>query len=111
MLESVSKAGCNLVAFCGYATGPDAGEILMVPDHEGKARRALEAEGYKPEARTVLAVPTPPGKGAGAKLAGILSERGINIEYAYASAAPDGRSTAIFRVSDPDLERAMKALN
>jgi hypothetical protein len=110
VLHLVSQAGVNLVAFNGYATGPDGGQILMVPDHDGKARRALEAAGYKPETNTIIAVPAPPGKGAGAKLATKLSERGINIEHAYASAAPDGRSTAIFRVADKDLEKALKAL-
>lgn len=110
VLTIVSQAGVDLLAFCGYATGADSGEILMVPDHDGKARKALEAAGFLPEIHTVIAVPASPGKGSGAKMASKLSSRGINIQYAYASAAPDGRSTAIFRVPDADLEKALKAL-
>lgn len=111
VLSTVSKAGCNLLAFCGFSTGPEQGEILMVADHEGKARKALQAAGYEPELNKVLVVPSPSGKGAGAKLASKLSGLGINIQYAYASSAPDGRSTAVFRIPESDLDRALKALS
>ena len=111
VLMAVSSAGCDLVAFCGFSTGPDAGEILMVANHDGKARKALEAAGFESESHKVIAVPTAAGKGAGAKIIGKLSERGINIEYAYAAAGPDGRSTAILRVPEGDLEKAIKAVS
>ncbi len=111
VLDLVSKSGVNLLAFCGYATGPESGEVLMVPDHDGKARRALEEAGHEVEINTVLAVPATPGRGSGARIASKLSSYGINVEHAYASAAPDGRSTAVFRVKDGDLEEALKALS
>ena len=83
----------------------------MVPDHDGKARKALEAAGFTVEINSVIAAPSSAGTGAGAKLAGKLSSRGINIQYTYASAAPDGRTTAIFRVPNADIEKALKALS
>lgn len=110
ILSLVSKSGVNLLAFCGYATGSGRGEVLLVPDHDGKAKKALEAAGYEYKENSVVAVPAVAGSGAGAKLADRLSSRGINVRYAYASAAPDGRSTAIFRVENGDVDRAVKAL-
>ncbi|MHC4606018.1 MAG: hypothetical protein ACYTAF_03690 [Planctomycetota bacterium] len=111
VLKTVSQAGCNLLAFCGYGKGADSGEILMVPDHEGKARRALEAAGYEPQMGKVVVVPSPAGKGAGAKLAAKLSDFGINVEYAYASSTSGGKSVAVFRVAEPDIEKALKAFS
>lgn len=111
ILRIVSKAGVNLLAFCGYSTGPETAEVLLVPDHEGKARKALEGSGYKVQTSSVIAIQAPAGTGAGAKLADKLSSRRINLKYAYASSAPDGRSTAIFCVDDADMDPAIKALS
>lgn len=111
VLGSVAQVGCNLTAFCGYATNTEFGLILMVPDHEGRTRRALQAANIESEEGPVLAIPVQPGKGSGAKTVQKLSDRGINIEYAYASSAPDGKSTVIVRVPEEQIETALKAVS
>lgn len=108
ILDSLSKAGVNVLAFCGYNDTIDA-HIMIVPDNEDKAKKALETMGLAPKVSFVVAVQGEAGKGAGAKLCKRISDAGINIEYAYASTPGTGASTAIFKVADPDgAVRALK---
>jgi hypothetical protein len=107
VLAVLAKSGVNALAFCGYAVN-GGGVIMVVPDHDGKATKALEASGYKVTSGPVLAVQTAAGQGAGAKLAKKLSDAGINVDYAYASSIGSGQGMAIFRVAD--IEKAIKAL-
>ena len=107
ILDVLSKGGVNLLALCGYGQG-DSAEILMVPQDEGKARKALVAAGVAATEHKVVCVTGPSGKGAGAKLAAKLAKAGVNIQHAYATTSGGGRSTAIFRVEKP--EAAIKAL-
>jgi len=109
VLGALSGAGVNVLAFCGYNTNQEEGRIMVVPDNEDKAKKALEGIGLAPEIHSILAITGEAGRGAGAKLTKRLSEAGINIEYAYASTPGDGPSTAIFKVPDPDAAiRALK---
>jgi len=103
VLESLAKAGINVLAFCGWGEGEGA-KILVVPDKDDKARKVLTGA---TESR-VLCVTTASGKGAGGKLAAKLGTAGINVEHAYATTSGSGQGTAVFRTADPDA--ALKAL-
>lgn len=108
VMEILARAGVNILAFCGYAEGNTSGKIRLIPDHDGKARKALEAEHLNYSEGAVVAVMGGSGKGAGAKLVVRLAKAGINIDYAYAGTSGDGKSIAVFKVPDP--ERALKEL-
>ncbi len=100
LLEALSAAGINVIAFCGWGEG-DRAPLLIVPDDEAKARKALAAGFTVASERKVIAVTAASGRGAGAKIAAKLAKAGISIDHAYASTWDKGPSTAVFAVPDP----------
>lgn len=107
ILEVLSRARVNVLAFCGYGHESEA-HVYVVPEPEGKAEKVFKKEGYAFKKSAVVGVTVASGRGAGAKLARALADAGVNIECAYASTSGKGQSTAIFGVAD--VEKALAAL-
>ena len=100
VLELLAKAGVNAIGFCGYGVGGDSATIMIVGDNEAKTEKALAAAGYSATRTEVVAVTGPSGKGAGAKIAGKLEKKGINLQYIYATTSGAGTSTVVLKVAD-----------
>ena len=107
LLEALAGVGVNVIAFCGWGEA-DRAHLLVVPDDETKARKALAGRFTIAAEKTVIAITAASGRGAGAKIAAKLAKAGISIDRAYASTWDKGPSTAVFEV--PDAEAALKAL-
>ena len=107
VLEAISEVGVNVLAFCGWGHGNHA-TILLVPDDDAKAIGALKAAKVAFEKRTVVAVTSGSGRGVGARLARLLGDARINVEYAYASTSGTDESTAVFAVEH--VGKALKIL-
>ena len=108
ILESLSGAGVNVLAFCGYQTGEDKANIMLVADDDGKAESTLKSAGITFKTNAVVAVTTSSGAGEGAKLARKLADAGVNLEYAYATTSGSGESTAVF--AGKDVEKVLQVL-
>jgi len=107
VLESLSKAGVNVLGFCGWGHDGSA-QVLLVPDDDRKARKALADGSFAATEAPVVCVSGASGKGAGAKLTIRLAKASANIEHAYATTSGSGESTAVFRV--PDAQAALALL-
>jgi hypothetical protein len=107
-LETLGKANVNVLAFCGWGFGPDEGVILLIPDDEQGALRALTSAGMRPQLNPVVTVTGDAGPNSGGALGRRLATAGLNIDYAYASTTGQGSSMAVFRV--PDVDLAIQAL-
>lgn len=100
VLESMAKAGVNVLGFCGWVEDGGA-RLRVVPDDERKGRKVLEDAKLVPGESAVVCVSGASGKGAGAKLTLRLAKASANIEHAYATTAGNGESMTVFRVPDP----------
>ncbi len=107
VLEAMSKAGANVLGFCGWGEN-DSARLRLVTDDERKARKALADGNYAAAEAQVVCVSGASGKGAGAKLTVRLAKASANIAHAYATTSGSGESTAVFAVPDP--QAALKIL-
>jgi hypothetical protein len=108
-LETASRAGINLLAFCCYDTSANDGVVLLVPQDPEKARQVFATAGFRLTVNPVVLVEAEAGAGVGAALARKIAQAGINISYAYASTVAAGKALAVFRVSD--VAGAVRAIN
>ena len=91
------------------ALGLDAsGVVHVVPDNPVHAAGLLRGRDYAVEQRDVLYVTVPNGPGALASATRLLSEAGVNIDYAFASALADHAMAAVV-VGVDDAQRASTA--
>jgi hypothetical protein len=107
ILGVLSKAGVNVLAFCGYGHDSDA-KIMLVADDDGKAAGALKGGHIEFQSATVVSVTGPSGPGEGARLAKRIADAGLNIEYTYASTYGAGETTIVLAFKD--VEGAMRVL-
>jgi hypothetical protein len=106
VLEAMSKAGANVLGFCGWG-GDGSARVLLVADDDRKARKALADGGFQAVESQVVCVTGASGKGAGAKLTLRLAKASANIEHAFATTTGGGESTAVFKVPDPQAALAL----
>ncbi len=111
-LAKISKAlGDEKINIRALSVGEvgEFGIIRLIVDDPKKARDALKKKGYSVGLTDVLAVEMGDQPGSLAKVAGILGENDINIEYAYAFITrKSNKATLIARVNE--LEKAEKIL-
>ena len=104
----VADAGVNIRAFCGYSAG-DQAVLTMVTEDNAKAKRALKKAGLSVDEREVICVLSPNKPGVFHEIAGRLAERGIDIDYAYASVG--GKTKALVVLQTNDDPKAVRVLS
>lgn len=109
IMESLNRAGVNVLAFCGYGQGKQA-RIYFVPDDDAKASVALKQAKVKCVTSPVVALSCPSGMGEGAKLARLLAEARISLDYIYASTPGNGETTVILGVPEKAIDKTLKVL-
>lgn len=106
--ENFRKAGINIRAFT-IAEAGDFGIIRMVVDKPDAAHEVLHDAGFTVSETNVMGVEMQDIPGGLGKIADVLSEKSINIDYAYAFVTKTEKALLILRVSD--IEGAIKTLN
>ena len=105
--EVLYKAGVNLRAFT-IAEAGDFGIIRMVVDKTEEAYRALKEAGFTVTINEVVGVEVRDEPGSLYRIAKVLGDENVNIEYLYAFAFGGDRAIVILR---PDnLEKAVEVL-
>ncbi|MFQ6082042.1 MAG: hypothetical protein ACE5WD_01640 [Candidatus Aminicenantia bacterium] len=99
VLGTLANAGINLKALCAY-TIKDKGCFLLVTSDNKKAKRALEAAGFKVDINEVITVQVRDRIGAGAEIGVLLGNAIIDIEYCYGSSSGQGEVLLVFKTSD-----------
>jgi len=84
------------------------GQLRLVVDNHVRAASILRERHYQVTERQVVFVPIANGPGALAPVLALAAQAGVNIEYAYASAADGNPSTAIV-LGVEDASRASAA--
>jgi hypothetical protein len=84
------------------------GQLRLVVDNHVRAASILRDRHYQVTERQVVFVPIANGPGALAPVLALAAQAGVNIEYAYASAADGNPSTAIV-LGVEDASRASAA--
>ncbi len=102
------EAGINIRAFT-IAEAGDFGIIRMVVDNPDMAHSVLHDSGFTVSETSVLGVEMADVPGQLAMIAEVLSEKGINIDYAYAFVTKTEKAFLIIRVND--IKGAVKTLD
>jgi hypothetical protein len=76
------------------------GTLRLLPDNHLRAAAVLRAHRHQVSERDVLAADVTDASGAVAPILGLLSERGVNVEYAYGGAATRGSGVIVLGVDD-----------
>jgi hypothetical protein len=105
--EVLYKAGINLRAFT-IAEAGDFGIIRMVVDKTEEAYKALKEAGFTVTITDVLGVEVKDEPGGLYRIAKILGDANINIEYVYAFTFGGDKALIILRVDD--IEKAIEVL-
>jgi len=103
----LGEAKVNIRALT-IAEAGDFGVIRMVVDDTEKAYRVLSENGFTVSVTGVIGVEVRDLPGELYRIAGILGENGVNIDYAYSFLVPHERAVLILRVDD--VERAVELL-
>lgn len=98
----------NQLAICAIDTVEEA-VVRIVPEDAMRAGDALEAAGFRAIETEVLLVELDHDAGALGRVASTLAERGVNIDYLYASAHP-GEQRALLVLRTHQLDEAESAL-
>ncbi|WP_048204991.1 ACT domain-containing protein [Methanococcoides methylutens] len=106
--EKFKEAGINIRAFT-IAEAGDFGIIRMVVDEPDMAHKVLHDAGFTVSETNVLGVEMEDIPGQLAMIADVLSEKNINIDYAYAFVTKTEKAFLIVRVND--IRGAVKALD
>ncbi|MBI4775748.1 MAG: amino acid-binding protein [Deltaproteobacteria bacterium] len=105
----VAQESINLLAICAIDTVEEA-VLRIVAERQEETKSVLEKQGFRVIDTEVLVVELDNNPGATGRVAALLSQNGINIDYLYASAHPQmDRAICIFRLQD--LERALEVVN
>ncbi|HDN74436.1 acetolactate synthase [Archaeoglobales archaeon] len=99
--EKLFEKGINIRAFT-IAEAGDFGIIRMVVDKTDEAYRTLKDSGFTVSLTDVIAVEVEDKPGSLHRIAKVLGDQGINIEYVYAFTSREHKALIIFRVSDVD---------
>ena len=106
--RALAEAKVNLFALSLTDSG-EHGALRVVCDDAEKAREVLRETHDRWTETDILVVPIGNTPGAFEAVTRKLAEAGININYAYCTAAEDGggTSTAIFKVAEIDKAQAV----
>ncbi len=98
--EALAAAEVNILALATAEAG-EYGAVRLLVDDVSKAREVFREKGVAHTSIEVLVCTLGSHPGELAKIARVLSDNKINIEYFYASVSPDdGRAIGVFKVSD-----------
>jgi hypothetical protein len=86
----ISDNSINLLAICAVDTVEEA-VLRIVSDDEPGTLSALQKAGFRPVATEVFLIELDNTPGATGRMATQLASAGINIDYIYASAHPEGK--------------------
>ena len=93
----LEEAGISIRAL-SLADTADFGVLRLMADDTARAREELQKAGFTVGSTPVVAVEVPDVPGGLARVLGVLSRSGINVEYLYAYAQRDSaKATLIFR--------------
>lgn len=98
----------NLVAICAIDTVEEA-VLRIVPEESENTKEAFRNLSLHVIETEVLSIELPNVPGATARMAALLADAGINIDYIYASAHPEEKK-AILILRTHQLEEAEKVL-
>ena len=90
----IERERINLVAICAIDTVEEA-VLRIVPEQPERAAQRLSEHGFNVIATEILAVELENHPGAMGRVARILADRGINIDYLYASSHPAAERTLL----------------
>jgi hypothetical protein len=85
----ISERSVNLLAICAIDTVEEA-VLRIVAEDEVRTLEALKAEGFRVLETEIFLVELDNVPGATGRMATALAKAGINIDYIYASAHPEG---------------------
>ena len=104
---TLADAGVNVQALATAEAG-EYGAVRILVDDLDRAREVFRETGVAHTTIEVLVVMLGNTTGALAQIASKLSDNKINIEYFYASVAPDADTAlGVFKVSDPVVADAL----
>ena len=108
----ISDRSINLLGICAIDTVEEA-VLRMVVEDEAGTLEALKQTGLRAIATEVLLVELDNVPGATGRMATQLARAGINIDYIYASAHPEGRKAyLVLRTHQlADAEKVLKGGN
>lgn len=99
--ENFRKTGINIRAFT-IAEAGDFGIIRMVVDRPDAAHEVLHDAGFTVSETNVLGIEMEDVPGGLGKIADVLGDKNINIDYAYAFVTKTEKALLILRVSDTE---------
>ncbi len=102
LCAAIEHESINLLAICAIDTVEEA-VLRLVAERPDETRTALEKIGFRVIETDVLVVELGNMPGTTGRVAAMLSQNGINIDYLYASAHPDmEKAVAVFRLDEVD---------
>jgi len=107
--KALADGGVNLRALC-VSDNVDDAVLRIVVDDDAKAIDVLERQGALVVSRDVVEVEVPDRPGALASIAALLSDKKINISYAYGSAGGAGKAHLYLRIDEKadEADRAIR---
>ena len=107
--RALKKGGVNLMGMCATEQ-TDVSTVRLVVDNKSAARAAFRTAGLPFSERDVLLVPAENHPGALGEIGARLAKEKINVEYAYASTAPDNMQAMIILAVD-HTRKAVRVLS
>jgi len=104
----LAKAKVNITALCAYSWD-DTAYFDMTTENNAKAKKALAGLGFAPEEEDIVAVEMPNKTGELQKVAKVIADAGINIEYMYGTTSSGRTSVCLFSTSDD--KKAIRLIN
>ena len=106
-LENLAARGIDAIAHSLYSDW-NGMVLLVVTEDAGRAKRALETNGFKCESNPVIMVEAHQQVGVVASLGAQLHQAGVPIEYSHMATSSEEMYFAVFKTGDDD--RALRAL-
>ena len=104
----LAKAKVNITALCAYSWD-DTAYFDMTTENNAKAKKALAGLGFALEEEDIVAVEMPNKTGELQKVAKVIADAGINIEYMYGTTSSGRTSVCLFSTSDD--KKAIRLIN
>ncbi len=108
LCKLISDKSINLLAICAIDTVEEA-VLRIVAEDEARTLQILKSAGFRVVETDILLVELDNSPGATGKMATLLAEASINIDYIYASAHPAGKK-AYLVLRTHQMDQALKVL-
>ncbi|HXW69600.1 MAG TPA: ACT domain-containing protein [Dissulfurispiraceae bacterium] len=106
--ERLANAKISITAICAY-TVEDTAYFDLTTENNTQAKKALKGPGLEFEEENIIQVEMPNKAGELDKVAKILADKGINIEYIYGTTLTGKSGSCLFSTSDN--AKALKLIN